>query len=113
MAPRGKTSLAVEVPHFSDDLNDDYVNTAFQTIEAKLVKYGFFESSEVLFRDHLVLKNAYPVLTKKTEINSKIVHDYLNSFRNLTMTGRNGLVQYSHIHDHMENAFKCFDRLKK
>jgi len=113
MAPRGKTSLAVEVPHFSDDLNDDYVNMAFQTIEAKLVKYGFFESSDVLFRDHLVLKNAYPVLTKKTEINSKIVHDYLNGFRNLTMTGRNGLVQYSHIHDHMENAFKCFDGLKK
>jgi protoporphyrinogen oxidase len=113
MAPHGKTSLAVEVPHFSDDLNDQYIETEFQTVQGKLVECGFFENDQVIAKHHLVLKNAYPVLTKNTQVKSRIVHDYLTKFENLTMTGRNGLVQYSHIHDHMENAFKCFEHLRK
>jgi len=113
MAPHGKTSLAVEVPHFSDDLNSLYIEKAFQSVQQKLAECGFFDNDQVLSKHHLVLKNAYPVLTKDTQAKSRMVHDYLTRFKNLTMTGRNGLVQYSHIHDHMENAFRCFDHLKK
>ena len=103
----------MEVPHFSDDLNSLYIEKAFQSVQQKLAECGFFDDDQVLSKHHLVLKNAYPVLTKDTQAKSRMVHDYLTRFKNLTMTGRNGLVQYSHIHDHMENAFRCFDHLKK
>ena len=34
----------------------------------------------------------------------KRLHDYLNTFGNFDITGRNGFFTYSHIHDHMINA---------
>ena len=34
---------------------------------------------------------------------------YLATIKNLKISGRNGLFQYSHIHDHMKNARKIFN----
>lgn len=104
MAPKGKTSLAVEVPMETPSLGAKDAADLIAEVEHKLTTYGFFKSSDVIARHTHMLANAYPVLTVDHQRHAEVVLSFLKNFRNLYITGRNGLVQYSHIHDHMRNA---------
>ena len=42
----------------------------------------------------------------------KIITNYLDQFKNLKITGRNGLFSYSHIHDQMVCARQIINEIK-
>ena len=73
------------------------------------VNIGFFVESEVLTCHVMRLRNAYPILDNQYKEYTERAFEYVRQFRNLHVTGRNGLVEYSHIHDHMKNARKLVD----
>ena len=104
MAPEGKTSLAVEVPMDPAASKAKNTDGFIDEVERKLTGYGFFKRSDVIRRHTYMLKNAYPVLTVDHQHHAEIALSFLKNLNNLYITGRNGLVQYSHIHDHMRNA---------
>ena len=104
MAPEGKTSLAVEVPMDPAASKAKNTDGFIDEVERKLTGYGFFKRRDVIGRHTYMLKNAYPVLTVDHQHHAEVALSFLKNFNNLYITGRNGLVQYSHIHDHMRNA---------
>tara|TARA_Y100001968_G_C19413522_1_gene747663 strand:+ start:675 stop:2051 length:1377 start_codon:yes stop_codon:yes gene_type:complete len=107
MSPEGKTSLIAEIPCQRDDeiwqLDE---NTVLEKIKCDLIKCGFFNEKELINGEIRKLFNAYPILENNFEKKIAPIFDYLSKFKNLTITGRNGLFEYSHIHDHMRNARK-------
>ena len=112
MAPEGQTSLAVEIPcQGLKDWSDDAVWDVQREVQKQLVDIGFFRKSEILDSHTMRLRNAYPILDNQYKKHTHRAFQYVNQFQNLHVTGRNGLVEYSHIHDHMKNARKLVDGL--
>ena len=110
MAPDGQTSLAVEVPCQNlKDWTDEAVRDARVEVQRQLVEIGFFRETDVLNCHVMRLRNAYPILDNQYKEHTERAFEYVRQFRNLRITGRNGLVEYSHIHDHMKNARKLVD----
>tara|TARA_B100000768_G_C11277653_1_gene376776 strand:- start:116 stop:1429 length:1314 start_codon:yes stop_codon:yes gene_type:complete len=107
MSPKDKTSLVVEIPCFSLDeswqMNEENL---INEIQAKLIKINLFKKSEIIGSKSYRINNAYPVL--EFGFNEKIdkIHAYLSKFKNLKISGRNGLFAYTHIHDQFINARK-------
>ena len=50
------------------------------------------------------MKHAYPVLQESLKPDLIKLFDYLGRFKNLKITGRNGLFKYIHIHDLMQRG---------
>ena len=69
-----------------------------------LVEINFFSASEVISSKIYKINEAYPVL--ELDFDEKIIElrNYLAKFKNLKISGRNGLFSYSHIHDQFINA---------
>lgn len=110
MAPDGQTSLAVEIPCQNlKDWNDEAVRDVQVEVQGQLVDIGFFLETDVLNCHVMRLRNAYPILDNQYKEHTERAFEYVRQFRNLHVTGRNGLVEYSHIHDHMKNARKLVD----
>lgn len=107
MSPPNKTSLAVEIPSFQ---NDKYwkmeEHEVKKSISNHLIEIGFFNRNEII--DAVVKKifHAYPVMSLNYQENIIQINNYLSNFKNLHLTGRNGLFTYSHIHDQMISARK-------
>ena len=107
MSPPNKTSLAVEIPSFQ---NDKYwkmeEHEVKKCISNHLIEIGFFNRNEII--DAVVKKifHAYPVMSLNYQENIIQINNYLSNFKNLHLTGRNGLFTYSHIHDQMISARK-------
>ena len=78
----------------------------YQKIKDDLINCGFFKQSDIIGNNVKKISNAYPVLEKGFENKVKPIFSYLATFKNLQLTGRNGLFEYSHIHDHMKNGRK-------
>tara|TARA_B100001287_G_scaffold89128_1_gene74678 strand:+ start:1501 stop:2823 length:1323 start_codon:yes stop_codon:yes gene_type:complete len=114
MSPPNKTSLVVEIPSFK---NDKYwnmeENEVKKCISTHLIEIGFFNRSEII--DSVVKKifHAYPVMSLNYQENIIKINKYLNNFKNLHLTGRNGLFTYSHIHDQMISARKIINGISK
>ena len=110
MSPPNKTSLAVEIPSFQ---NDKYWNMeeheVKKNISNHLIEIGFFNRNEII--DSVVKKifHAYPVMSINYQENIIQINNYLSNFKNLHLTGRNGLFTYSHIHDQMISARKIIN----
>ena len=105
MSPLNKTSLIVEIPCFR---TDKYWSMKENQITKKildlLVEINFFSASEVISSKIYKINEAYPVL--ELDFDEKIIElrNYLAKFKNLKISGRNGLFSYSHIHDQFINA---------
>ena len=112
MAPNGKTSLIAEVPCQKQDSIWTNPKGLSEKIKEQLMQIGFFKESELLDMDIQKLGHAYPILEVNYQSKIKPIFEYLNSFQNLYLTGRNGLFAYSHIHDHMQNGKRIVDELK-
>lgn len=114
MSPKNNTSLAVEIPCFN---NDEYWNMEEQdlknSISKHLIDIGLFSENEII--DSVVKKifHAYPVLSLNYQENITQINKYLSNFKNLYLTGRNGLFTYSHIHDQMISAKKILNDIAK
>jgi len=114
MSPKGKTSLVVEIPCFeTDDVWDANTEKLVQKVKENLIGCGFFKEHELIGNNIRKLENAYPVLEKDFEKKIQPIFDYLSGFENLILTGRNGLFEYTHIHDHMKNGRMIVQDLNK
>ena len=105
MAPRDKTSLAIEVPYSQGDeisvLTDDEV---IDKVKRTLTKEKLFKDSDVLNKRLVDIKNAYPILKVDNERNIVELVSFLQSFNNQKLIGRNVEFDYLHTHKIMERA---------
>ena len=105
MAPRDKTSLAIEVPYSQGDeisaLTDDEV---IEKVKRTLVKEKLFKDSDVLNKRLVDIKNAYPILKVGKERNIGELVSFLQSFNNQKLIGRNVEFDYLHTHKIMDRA---------
>ncbi|MBI89359.1 MAG: hypothetical protein CMG60_04655 [Candidatus Marinimicrobia bacterium] len=105
MAPRDKTSLAIEIPYSQGDsisiLNDDEV---IDMVKRTLIKEKFFKDSDVLDNRLIDIKNAYPILKVGEEGNIRELVSFLQSFSNQKLIGRNVEFDYLHTHKIMDKA---------
>lgn len=100
MAPKGKTSLVVEIPCWeTDEVWSDKEQNTIQSILPYLLDLGLFKTEELIEAFTMKMPHAYPVLEKGVEDKLSIISSYLNQFENLTMLGRNGGFTYTHLHD--------------
>lgn len=112
LSPVGKTSLIAEIPcHHKDKLwhHDDREITSM--ITGILARTGCFRKEEILGTEIRRLLNAYPVLETGFEKNVTEVLDYLDRFRNLRLSGRNGRFVYAWIHDMMRFSREAVEGL--
>ena len=110
MSPNNKTSLIVEIPCFKND--DIWVldkNDLIKKIKEDLINLKFFNKDHIIDSSIYKISNAYPILELNFEKKIKKIFDYLSRFKNLDVTGRNGLFAYTHIHDHMKNGREIID----
>jgi protoporphyrinogen oxidase len=100
MAPPDCTSLVAEIPCQEGDelwnLSDDRLVSLFRS---KLVKIGWINENDVIGGAAVRLRHAYPILENGFEQNLMVVKQYLATFHNLRLSGRNALFQYSWIHN--------------
>tara|TARA_B100000575_G_scaffold292565_1_gene301326 strand:- start:12 stop:1340 length:1329 start_codon:yes stop_codon:yes gene_type:complete len=113
MSPKNKTSIVAEIPCFKKDKYWKYENEKIiNLIKKYLIEMGFFNNDEIIDTTVKKIFNAYPVLNKDYEKKIKIITNYLDQFKNLKLTGRNGLFSYSHIHDQMVSARQIINEIK-
>ena len=114
MSPKEKTSLAIEIPCFSTDQiwndNDDGI---ISIVKDKLLAINLIETDLIIESLVYRINDAYPVLEYNFEDKINYLSNYLSGFRNLKILGRNGLFEYSHIHDQFISARKIINELKK
>ena len=105
MAPRDKTSLAIEIPYTQGDrisiLTDDEV---IDMVKRTLIKEKLFKESDVLGNRLIDIKNAYPILKVGEEGNIRKLVSFLQSFSNQKLIGRNVEFDYLHTHKIMDKA---------
>jgi protoporphyrinogen oxidase len=111
MSPSGQTSLVAEIPCQPTDLlwkkNDSELQEAFRSA---LCRSGFLHESDITDATVVRLVSAYPII-EKTSVKERLqVHHYLEGFSNLSLTGRNGLFLYTHIHDQMKQGKEIIER---
>ena len=105
MTPEGKTSLVVEIPcQKGDPIWSKDENKLTKEVLTELLDLSFFKEKELIGKKIYRIHNAYPILEVGFEDKITRLYQYLNTFENIDITGRNGLFAYSHIHDHMINA---------
>jgi protoporphyrinogen oxidase len=102
MAPPGKTSLIAEIPCGRDESPDE--ERRVQTVVQKLSQIGWMREEDVFDSRVVVMDHAYPVLD--VDHGDKLVRimEYLRSYKNLDLIGRNSLFKYIHFHDIMRSA---------
>ena len=105
MAPKNKTSLAIEIPYTQGDrisiLTDDEV---IDMVKRTLIKEKLFKESDVLGNRLIDIKNAYPILKVGEEGNVRELVSFLQSFSNQKLIGRNVEFDYLHTHKIMDKA---------
>jgi len=110
MAPRDKTSLAIEIPYTQGDrisiLTDDEV---IDMVKRTLIKEKLFKESDVLGNRLIDIKNAYPILKVGDEGNIRELVSFLQSFSNQKLIGRNVEFDYLHTHKIMDKAKSLVD----
>lgn len=105
MTPEGKTSLVVEIPcQKGDEIWTKDEDELTRDIISELLNLSFFKEEELIGNKIHRIHHAYPILEVGFEDKITLLYEYLNTFENIDITGRNGLFAYSHIHDHMINA---------
>ncbi len=102
MSPEGATSLVAEISCSEGDAwwrmsDQDLIRrTQSQLVENGLIQMPWIDDTCVKRLHH-----TYPILELGYEAKVSEILSYLKGFRNLKMTGRNGLFIYSWMHDMM------------
>ena len=111
MAPKGKTSLMIEIPVTEFNSLDKKVIKL--EIVSQLIEAQFFVQSEVLGINFFDLPNAYPVLSTSNKGKMDKVLLELEKINNLKTFGRSGGFTYVHLHDIFKFAKNCVDDYAK
>jgi len=105
MAPKDKTSLAIEIPYTQGDrisiLTD---NEVIDMVKRTLIKEKLFKDSDVLDNRLIDIKNAYPILKVNEKGTIGELVSFLQSFSNQKLIGRNVEFDYLHTHNIMDKA---------
>ena len=105
MAPKDKTSLAIEIPYSQGDrisiLTD---NEVIDMVKRTLIKEKLFKDSDVLDNRLIDIKDAYPILKVNDKGNIGELVSFLQSFSNQKLIGRNVEFDYLHTHKIMDKA---------
>ena len=104
MAPKGKTSLCVEIPTNKNNLNIEKKDKIINKVSHQLIEIGFFKENEIINVQMELIQNAYPILCNNYEKTIVPIQKYLKKFKNLSINGRNGKFEYTHIHDHIKDG---------
>ncbi len=112
MAPAGKTSLVAEIPcDRSGPLWRQADEELLAAVSAALRRFGFLKGGETIGGKVVRLASAYPVLNLSAVGERRRIHQYLRGLANLSLTGRNGLFSYSHLHDQLQRGREIIERL--
>jgi protoporphyrinogen oxidase len=103
MAPEQQTSLVVEFPCGIEDeiWRRDAAGLAEVAVPI-LERKRLLHAADVMDVTMARVPFAYPVLECGIEDAVRALTDYLQGFENLQLAGRNGLFNYTHIHDLLE-----------
>ena len=105
MAPRGHTSLLVEVPcSRTDEVSGMSDAELTDKVVAKLTQIRWLSQSDIVDACVTDIKYAYPILEVNGEQRVQVAMSWLGQFRNVSLAGRNGLFGYSHLHDMIRNG---------
>jgi protoporphyrinogen oxidase len=80
-------------------------------VSEKLVQIGWIREGDILDGRVELLDYAYPILDVDHGKNLERIIEYLGSFRNLKLIGRNSLFQYTHFHDMMRSGREAVEGL--
>ncbi|MCX6898113.1 MAG: FAD-dependent oxidoreductase [Verrucomicrobia bacterium] len=114
MAPRGRTCLVAELPCWTEDklwqASDDEISG---WVLAALGEIGWARPEAVIGTAVHRLSGAYPVLDAESERAVARIAEYLATFQNIRITGRNALFTYTHLHDQMQSARELVDEYSR
>lgn len=114
MAPEGKTHFVCEYFCFE---GDDVWKTADEELVSmtvkQLVELGFVQESEVIDSCVVRVPKTYPLFEVGYEKHYKKLVDYLDNFKNLHITGRNGKFKYYNMDYTMESGIEVAEELLK
>ena len=110
LSPQGKTSLVVEIPcRLGDNIWEKEDKRLKELYADIFFRLEFMEEKEIINSVVYRIKYAYPVLEKGFSEKIQDIMDYLNSFSNLYLSGRNGMFMYTHIHDQIRLGKEIID----
>ena len=105
MAPQGRTSLVAELPCWTEDklwrASDEEVS---RRVLAALEEIRWVRPEAVIGTAVHRLSCAYPVLDTESETAAARIAEYLATFQNIRITGRNALFAYTHLHDQLQSG---------
>ena len=112
MAPHDKTCIVIEVPcHKNDSVFNDSNKVFFENIKSLLIKNNLVNKQDIINESSIKVPFAYPILKIGIEDEVKKALNYLETFRNLYILGRNAKFEYVHIHNLFRNAKKFINQL--
>jgi protoporphyrinogen oxidase len=113
-APAGKTVLCCEVTCFKDDeIWNMGREAATQVVVDDLQALGLVSPSEVLDSHVYNLEHAYPLYTLEYRPHIESVLAFVDSFANLTSTGRQGRFKYNNMDHSMEMGLAAGEELAR
>ena len=102
MSPSGKTSLVAEIPCQTEDAlwhaDDNQLTGLFRS---HLLRIEWIREEEIIGSAVKRMRYAYPILEVGAEENVQRIHSFLQNFRNLKVSGRNGKFVYAWMHNMM------------
>jgi len=113
MAPKGKTSLVVEIPYSQGDEisgydDDEVVRLTTQALDSEL---HFIKADEVLDSYVIRVPFAYPIYHLGYEQPVNVLVDYLRNFVNLQTGGRAGMHKYINLDHCIECGVQAAENL--
>ncbi len=112
MAPPGKTLLVIEYFSFKGDavwnLQDEKL--ADLTID-NLVLLGYIKREEVLDSVIVRVPKAYPLFEVGYRENVEVLHEYLQRFSNLYISGRSGMFRYYNMDVAIRSGVETAERV--
>ena len=110
MAPNDKTCIVIEVPCDKEDSTfNDSNEIFFEKIKDLLIGNNLINKSDIIAETSIKVPFAYPVLKLGVEDKIKKALDYLRTFKNLNILGRNANFEYVHIHNLFRDAKNLFN----
>jgi len=112
MAPKDKTSLAIEIPYSAgDNIDSMEAIEIINMIKSILIRKNLIKHSEMIAFNIFDIKNAYPVLQVGQENDISELTNFLQSFNNHQLIGRNIEFDYLHTHKIMWKAKTLVENL--
>lgn len=102
MSPPDRTSLVAELPcNQNDKLWELADNELIQMARSQLVQLEWIKAGDIIDASVYRIDHAYPTLELGFEENLETITAYLDRFKNMRNSGRNGRFYAVHIHDVM------------